>query len=89
LNLEQTINNIHGLLATLEQCARVGFQNGTEPARGLAVVSQLRIDFTVMLEGIPEFTPEQLIEFQHDLNEFQLRLEFRVSPLLAVRSCMA
>ena len=89
MSLEQTINDIHGLLTTLERCARVGFQNGTEPARGLAVVSQLRIDFALMLGRIPEFTPEQLIEFQHDLNEFQSRLEFRLRPLLTVKSCMA
>jgi hypothetical protein len=89
LNLEQTINDIHGLLATLERCARVGFQNGTEPARGLAVASQLRIDFGLMLGCIPEFTAEQLIEFQNDLTEFLTRLEARLSPLLTVKPCMA
>jgi hypothetical protein len=89
LSLEQTINNIHGLLATLERCARVGFQNGIEPARAVTVVFQLRIDFGLMLGCIPEFTPEQLTEFQIDLAEFLTRLEARVSPLLTVKSCMA
>lgn len=89
MSLEQTIKDIHGLLATLERCARVGFQNGTEPARGLAVVSQLQTDFALMLGCIPEFTPEQLIEFQNYLAEFLTRLEVRVSPLLLVKSFMA
>ncbi len=89
MSLEQTINNIHGLLLTLERCARVGFQNDLEPARALTVVSELRIDFGLMLGCVPEFTAEQLIEFHIDLAEFLTRLEARVSPLLTVKSCIA